>query len=250
GSRREWGRALEAVWPALRAPAVVRRLLTNRAALAAAAEGALTPGEQAALRRRPARRLADEPWTAADLPLLDEAEAVITGPPRSYGHVVVDEAQDLSAMGLRALARRSRWASMTVLGDLAQATAPAAQESWEAAIAHLGGPPSARRADLDLGYRVPAAIMDMANGLLAEAAPGVTPCRSVRPGGRPPDLVVVPGPGDDGAVAAAVRDAVADLASAHASVGVVAPDPLRPAVEEALAKAGEAAAAEGAVTLL
>ena len=49
---------------------------------------------------------------------------------------------------------------MTVLGDLAQATAPGAQESWEAAIAHLGGPATAQRADLDLGYRVPASIMD------------------------------------------------------------------------------------------
>ena len=130
--------------------------------------------------------MADEPWTVADLALLDEAEAAIAGPPRVYGHIVVDEAQDLSTMGLRALARRSRDASMTVLGDLAQATAPAAQESWEAAIAALGGPPTARRADLDLGYRVPASIMDVANGLLAEAAPDVTPCRSVRTGGRPP----------------------------------------------------------------
>ncbi|HEX6419565.1 MAG TPA: ATP-binding domain-containing protein [Acidimicrobiales bacterium] len=248
-SRREWGRALEAVWPVLRAPALVRRLLTNRSALAAAAEGTLTPDEQAAVRRRPARRVADEPWTAADLALVDEAEATITGPPRTYGHVVVDEAQDLSAMGLRALARRSRGASMTVLGDLAQATAPAAQESWETAIGHLGGPPSARRADLDLGYRVPAAIMDMANGLLAEAAPGVTPCRSVRPGGREPALVGVPAPGDHRAIAAAVRGAVADLAAAHASVAVIVPDPLRAAVGDVLAGTGAPAGA-GAVTLL
>ena len=159
-----------------RRPALVRRLLTNRGALAAAADGLLSPAEQAAIRRPPTRRVADEPWTVADLALLDEATAAVAGPPRVYGHIVVDEAQDLSAMGLRALARRSRDASMTVLGDLAQATAPAAQESWEDTIAHLGGPTTAQRTDLDLGYRVPASIMDMANGLLAEAAPGVTPC--------------------------------------------------------------------------
>ncbi len=75
--------------------------------------------------------------------LVDEAEAAISGPPRIYGHIVVDEAQDLSTMGLRALARRSRAASMTVLGDLAQATAPAAQESWDGAVAALGGPRTA-----------------------------------------------------------------------------------------------------------
>ncbi len=188
---RSWAAAVDRLWPALSAPALVRRLLTNRAALATAAGGLLSADEQAAIRRPPTRRAADEPWTAADLALVDEAEAAITGPPRVYGHIVVDEAQDLSTMGLRALARRSRAASMTVLGDLAQATAPAAQESWEGAVAALGGPPTAQRADLDLGYRVPASIMDAANGLLAEAAPGVTPTRSVRIGGRPPGVVRV-----------------------------------------------------------
>ncbi|HEX6423006.1 MAG TPA: ATP-binding domain-containing protein [Acidimicrobiales bacterium] len=247
-TRRDWGRALDSTWPSLRAPALVRRLLTNRAALAAAAEGTLSTAEQAAIRRPATRRAADEPWTAADLALLDEAEAAIAGPPRRYGHIVVDEAQDLSAMGLRALARRSRDASMTVLGDLAQATAPAAQESWEAAIAHLGGPRTAQRADLDLGYRVPASIMDMANGLLAEAAPGVTPCRSVRPGGRPPARVRTAEPGDVAALAAAVADAVATLAGRHASVAVIAPGSLRPAVDGALAAAGDPGA--GVVTVL
>ncbi len=231
---RDWGRALDRVWPQLVAANLVRRLLTNRVALAAAAEGVLTADEQASIRRRPARRAADEPWTVADLTLLDEAAAAVVGPPRDYGHIVVDEAQDLSAMGLRALARRSRGASMTVLGDLAQATAPAAQESWEAAIAHLGGPPTAQRADLDLGYRVPASIMDMANGLLAEAAPDVTPCRSVRSGGREPRFVAVDldgnVPGD--ALGDAVLDAVEPLVAAYATVGVIVPPPLRPAVEK------------------
>ena len=246
-SRRDWGRALDRIWPSLQAPALVRKLLTSRTALAAAADGTLSAAEQAIVRRPPVRRAADEPWTVADLALLDEAEAAVTGPPRRYGHIVVDEAQDLSAMGLRALARRSRDASMTVLGDLAQATAPAAQESWEAAIGHLGGPPTAQRADLDLGYRVPSSIMDMANGLLAEAAPGVTPCRSVRLGGRPPALVRAAEPGDGAALAAAVADAVAALTGGHASVAVIAPAPLRPAVDAALSAAG---AAGSAVTVL
>jgi DNA helicase IV len=147
-------------------------------------------------------------------------------------------------MGLRALARRSRDASMTVLGDLAQATAPGAPESWDAAITHLGAPPTAQRADLDLGYRVPASIMDMANGLLAEAAPGVTPCRSVRVGGREPAFLAVDGdgtgePAGDGdgggggeALATAVRDAVTDLVAAWSTVGVIVPPALRPAVDK------------------
>jgi DNA helicase IV len=223
---RDWGRALDRLWPQLGAPALVRRLLTNRAALAAAADGLLTRDEQAAIRRPPTRRVADEPWTVADLVLLDEAAAAVAGPPRAYGHIVVDEAQDLSAMGLRALARRSPGASMTVLGDLAQATAPAAQESWDEAIAHLGAPTTARRTDLDVGYRVPASIMDMANGLLAEAAPGVAPSRSVRAGGRSPRFVRA----DEAATAAG--EAVAELARAYGTVGVVVPPALRRAVEE------------------
>ena len=212
------------------APALVRRLLGNRAALAAAAGGVLSEAEQAIIRRRSARRVADEPWTPADLALLDEAEAAVSGPPRSYGHIVVDEAQDLTAMGLRCLARRSPDASMTVLGDLAQATAPGAQESWEAAIAHLGGPATAQRADLDLGYRVPASIMDMANGLLAEAAPDVTPCRSVRLDGREPAFVAVDPDGGGTAVAAAVRE----LVDAYTTVGVIRPRELADEVDAAV----------------
>jgi DNA helicase IV len=234
-TNREWSRTLDRLWPQLSAPAVVRRLLTNRAALAASADGTLDDGDQATIRRRPTPRVADEPWTAADLALLDEAEAAVAGPPRDYGHIVVDEAQDLSAMGLRALARRTRAASMTVLGDLAQATAPGAQVSWEAAIGHLGAPTTAQRADLDLGYRVPATIMDMANGLLAEAAPDVTPCRSVRVDGREPTFVPVAA---EGGAAAAIGDAVSaavtELAGAYTTVGVVVPADLRTVVDAAV----------------
>jgi DNA helicase IV len=232
-ANRELARALDRIWPALTSAGVVRRLVTNKAALAAAAEGVLDRDEQAAILRRPARKAADEPWTAADLPLLDEAEAVIGGPPRSYGHIVVDEAQDHSAMALRALARRSPAASMTVLGDLAQATAPGAQVTWEDTIAHLGAPATAERTDLDLGYRVPAAIMDVANRLLSEAAPDVVPTRSVRAEGMAPEFVsVVPGPGEDvdAAVGAAARRAADALAAEHTTVGLIVPDVLRPAV--------------------
>src|SRR5205807_3671603 len=121
--------------------------------LARCAAGLLDDGEQALLQRRPAARLRDERWTRADLPLLDEAEALTSGTAVTYGHVVVDEAQDLSAMELRMLARRSPERSMTVLGDLAQATSVGAQERWEDAVEHLGAP-RPRREELALGYRV------------------------------------------------------------------------------------------------
>ncbi|MGH9216303.1 MAG: ATP-binding domain-containing protein, partial [Acidimicrobiales bacterium] len=118
----------------------------------------------------------------------------------------------------------------TVLGDLAQATAPAAQSSWDAVVGHLGTPATARRADLDLGYRVPAAIVDVANGLLAEAAPGVTPCRSVRLDGLPPQFIAVDAAlGTDGLHDRIVA-AVAELSGRYASVAVIAPPGVAPAI--------------------
>ena len=74
-----------------------------RRALAAAADGLLDAGRAARCScGAAARKLDDEPWTVAELVLVDEAEALVSGPPTTYGHLVVDEAQDLSAMELRA----------------------------------------------------------------------------------------------------------------------------------------------------
>jgi DNA helicase IV len=226
---RDWQRALDRIWPALSAASVVRRLLTNRNALRAAGDGLLDPDEQSVLLRPPTKRVSEEPWTVDDLALLDEAEALLAGSPPAYGHVVVDEAQDLSAMGFRALGRRSPARSMTVLGDLAQATAPGAQSSWDDVVGYLGTPATARRADLDLGYRVPAAIVDVANRLLAEAAPGVTPCRSVRLDGRPPRFVAVEAALGTEGLDDQVANVVAELTGRYSSVAVIARPGLAPA---------------------
>jgi DNA helicase IV len=153
--------------------------------LARAADGVLTAEEQTALLRP---RGAGDAWTTYDLPLIDEAEALVKGAPRRYGHIVVDEAQDLAPMQLRMLARRSRHASMTVLGDLAQATGPAATQSWPETLLHLGEPVNAQQAELTMGYRLPGAFLALANRLLPTAAPDVAASRSVREDGDPPDI--------------------------------------------------------------
>ncbi len=220
--------AVDRMWPRLNPVTVIRGLYTSPKRLAEAATGLLTVEEQKLLGRRGAKAAA-EGWTAADLALLDEAEARCDGVPLSYAHIIVDEAQDLSPMDLRMLGRRAEQGSMTVLGDLAQATAVGATVSWAETIEHLVGAGDAalevstgliQLTELTVGYRVPAAILEVANRLLVEAAPTVTPARSVRPGGEAP--TVVPASGVNG-LAVGVVGEVRALAGDRYSVAVIAP---------------------------
>jgi hypothetical protein len=96
-----------------------------------------------------------------------------------YLHVILDEAQDLSPMECRMIARRAAHASMTIVGDLGQATHPLAVESWPELVQRLGKR-EMRMLDLPTGYRVPQVIADFAAQALA---PGIEPTRSFRPGG-------------------------------------------------------------------
>ena len=227
-----FGKVLARFWPSASGPALVKRLLTSRAVLLAASDDLLDDAERALLLRRGGRRIDDEPWTPAELVVVDEARAAVDGPAKTYGHLVVDEAQDLSAMALRALARRCPSGSMTVLGDLAQATAPAAQSNWEEALANLGSPAGSQLAELGIGYRVPAPILDWANRLLAEAAPGVRPASSVRLSGDPPEIVAA---AEGDALVDGVAQVVEGLAGrSYSTIGVIAPESLVDALAERL----------------
>ncbi|MGX7670162.1 HelD family protein [Plantactinospora sp. DSM 117369] len=96
-----------------------------------------------------------------------------------YLHVILDEAQDLSPMECRMIARRAEYASMTVVGDLGQATHPLAADSWPALLTRLGKR-EVRTLELLTGYRVPQVIAEYAARVLD---PGIAPTRSYRPGG-------------------------------------------------------------------
>src|SRR3984957_6881338 len=115
----------------------------------------------------------------ADAVLLDELAGLLDGSD-TFAHVVIDEAQDLSAMQCRAIARRCPLGSVTVLGDLAQATTPWAPRDWAATLEHLGHP--APISPLTAGYRVPAEVLEVANRLLPHIAVGVPPATSIRAG--------------------------------------------------------------------
>ncbi|MEM7341644.1 MAG: ATP-binding domain-containing protein [Actinomycetota bacterium] len=247
--------AINKMWPTIQPAALVEGLYRSPKRLAAAAAGVLDADGQALLKRAAAKKGDDAPWTTADIPLLDEAQWLCAGVPATYGHVVVDEAQDLSPMALRMLARRADGGSMTVLGDLAQATAPGATASWTRAVEIVGDHRAEvtgrdhgmqiRQAELTVGYRVPAAILDVANRLLPEAAPEVTPARSVRPGGDPP-LVLDVAPD---AVAPTVADEVRALRARTSSVAVVALEDRFDEIAQALDAVGEATERVGAAGL-
>ncbi|MFD0253230.1 HelD family protein [Streptomyces sp. NPDC127113] len=233
------GAHLDAVWPRVRPEEVVARLLGDPGELARAAEGLLDDDERRALLwpTGAPRSWRSARWSAADLVLLDEVAGLLEHP-EGYGHVVVDEAQDLSPMECRAIARRCAFGSLTVLGDLAQGTTPWAARSWAATLAHLGRPDAAV-VPLTTGFRVPREIVGLANRLLARLDVDVPPARSLRGDGELTLREVAPG-----AVPGAVVDAVRHALTREGSVGVVAADADVPRLREALDAAGIETAGE------
>ncbi len=175
-------RFLDHVWPAPKPEQVVRRLLSTRERLEEAAEGILDADEQVLLRR------ARSGWSEADLPLVDEARALLAEPPQRFGHVIVDEAQDLTPMQLQMIARRSAGA-FTILGDIAQATGPIAYDRWDELLPFLPEGELAEVEELRHAYRVPREIMALALPLLEKIAPDVEPPLAYRVGAEPPRIV-------------------------------------------------------------
>lgn len=219
---REW---LDVVWPQLTAPELLARLYDSPEFLTRCSRDVLTDDERSALHRAAPKSVKSIRWTPADVVLLDELDALLNGTD-TFVHAVVDEAQDLSAMQCRAVARRCPIGSLTVLGDLAQATTPWAPGSWAATLGHLGHDAAVR--PLTTGYRVPGEVLDLANRLLPHIAADVPPATSVRQG--------------ESALGFATRGRlVAEVESAAAapgSIGVIVADAAAGAVLAELRAAG------------
>ena len=157
------------------------------------------------------------------MPLVDEARALLAERPRSFGHVIVDEAQDLTPMQLRMVARRAASGSITILGDIAQATGPVAYDGWASVLAHLPGE-EAEVEELRHAYRVPAEIMELALPLLDRIAPDVSAPVAFRAGGEPPRIERVA----EGALVTAALRAAGRLAREEGLLAVILPDALVP----------------------
>ncbi|GAA2386260.1 ATPase AAA [Dactylosporangium salmoneum] len=221
---------LDHVWPACTPEQLVFEALSDPDP----DDELLDEAEREALRwAKPPKSAKSAKWSAADAVLIDEAAGLIDRVP-SFGHVVVDEAQDLSPMQARVLARRSEHGSITLLGDLAQGTAPWAARDWGTLLSHLGKP-GARVVPLTTGFRVPAAVVALANRLLPALGVDVPAARSLRTDGA---LTLSTVAEIDKAVVDAAREALGQ----PGSVGVIAADAAVDGLTEALRGAGIALA--------
>ncbi|MFD5547500.1 HelD family protein [Streptomyces goshikiensis] len=222
---------VKAVWPLVEPAKLVLRLLSDPEFLAEHADGVLSEEERGLLLwPKPFRSVKSAKWSAADLVLIDEAADLVERT-HSLGHVVLDEAQDLSPMQYRAVGRRCTTGSATVLGDLAQGTTPWATRSWAEALTHLGKPEAVLE-ELTAGFRVPREVIAYASRLLPAISPGLAPVSSVRE--TPGSLIVSP----TSDLTASVIEACRGSLGHEGSIGLIAADARIPELGEALVAAG------------
>ena len=194
---------LERMWPVLTPAQLLHDLFGSKALLKLAANGILPESDYLALYRDRSDSLEEVRWSNADAALLDEARFLLGPRPRksgkvdetdeirTFGHIVVDEVQDLTPMQLRMVTRRSLSGSMTVVGDIAQATGPLAPNDWKDVLEHLPSRKTPRVVGLSVGYRIPAQIMELADKVMHAATPGLRAPRSVRDGDEVPVITAV-----------------------------------------------------------
>lgn len=198
---KEFQAVINYMWPLLTPGELLHDLYSSKALLRLAAQKVCTTAEYESLFRPRAASLSDAKFSDADVAVLDEALALLGPRPRrsgrineadevrTYGHIVIDEVQDLSPMQLRMISRRSLNGSMTVVGDIAQATSAHAPASWKEVLAHLPKKNESRVIGLTVGYRIPKQIMDLATRVLQVAAPHQVAPISVREGDQEPLLI-------------------------------------------------------------
>lgn len=241
--------ALERMWPVLTPAELLHDLFGSRALLKLAAARVLSDDEYLSLYRERQADVAEVRWTEHDVALLDEARSYLGVRPskangakadedeiRTYGHIVVDEVQDLTPMQLRMVSRRSLNGSMTVVGDIAQATGALAPDSWEQVLAHLPTNKPSRVIGLSVGYRIPGQIMELANKVMLAATPGLRAPTSVRAGDEHPEFVRVRSSELLDAVVSATKELDRDVGDGN--IAIVVPDAMFDMVSGALEAAG------------
>lgn len=197
----EFRAVINYIWPVLTPAELLHDLYSSKALLRLAAQKVCRPDEYESLHRTRAESLAQATFSDADVAVLDEALALLGPKPRrngrindadevrTYGHIVIDEVQDLSPMQLRMVGRRSLNGAMTVVGDIAQATSAHAPASWNEVLVNLPRKNPSRIIGLTVGYRIPRQIMELATRVMQAAAPSQISPISVREGEEPPRII-------------------------------------------------------------
>lgn len=231
--------ALDWMWPILTPAHLLHDLYGSPALLRSANDGLFTDSEIQSL-HRPRSSHADKViWRFQDVPLLDEARAHLGYRPgkreedavRTHGHICIDEAQDLSPMELRMVSRRSLNGSMTIVGDIAQATGAWANSGWDEILAALPDRHVSQHLELTVGYRIPEATMELANRLLPHAASGLKPPLAVRKGGSAP-MIVNASESLESAIVDTVKTELAEVGEGN--IAVIVPGSLADVVAAAL----------------
>ena len=229
---------LERLWPQHTPQSFLQELYASRDRLLQAAGDDFTAREVQLLQRTSSRGLRDEVWSDADMTVLDELNTLIgTEAVRTYRLIVVDEAQDLSPMQLRAIRRRSSGGAMTLLGDIAQSTGPWARDGWDDLLEQLPADLPHIVEELRYGYRVPREVYAVGARVLPVAAPTVQPPEIVRGGPEFAPSFVHISTSELGV--AAVTEAMG-YSARGLSVGIICPDDQRIALEHALEANGVA----------
>ena len=231
GNTLEIRETLDWMWPSLTAEHLVHDLFGSKALLLNAGSPPFSQEEIIQLYRVRSSHASKVLWTEHDAPILDEAQAILGSRNgfkeeetiRTFGHIVVDEAQDLSPMQLRMLKRRSLNGSMTLVGDIAQATGAWAHNDWNHIIEALPSRKEPRFAELTVGYRLPQPTMDVAAKVIQGTPFGMNPPVAVREQGEIPRFVKVDTPARLlGAVTALTRSELEELGSG--TMAVISPD--------------------------
>jgi DNA helicase IV len=163
-------------------------------------------------------------WNRDSGPLLTTAERAEADRTWAYGHVIVDEAQELSAMAWRMVLRRVPSTSMTVVGDVAQTGSPAGARSWKSMLDRFVRG-RWREERLTVNYRTPAEIMAVAADVLAVVAPDEVPPESVRTEGTGPRAVRAGSGGLSAAVGGIVQEEIGGLSGPDGGrLAVIVPD--------------------------
>ncbi len=237
--------ALTRMWPVLTPAELLHDLFGSNALIRIAASGVLKTSEYESLYRHRSENVTEVHWSDGDIAMLDEALGLLGPRPRRngkisetdeirlYGHIIIDEVQDLTPMQLRMATRRSLNGAMTVVGDLAQGTGAFAPHSWSEILKYLPDKREPQVFNLSVGYRIPEEIMALANRVMRAAAPALHPPRSVRQGDFPP--LIFRAESSDELFVEVVKHTIQILdAIGDGNAAVVCPDSMAEAISSAL----------------